>query len=313
MINRRNFVKKSSLTALGATALSGEFLSAKAIHTQAKSGPSASASQSLSIKKCLKYSMVKEEMPIADQFMMLRDIGFDGVEMDAPSELKIDDVLEAKDKSGLEIPGVINSMHWKAPLSDPDPDVRARCRQATETALRDCKAYGGSTVLLVPGVVNDKVSYQDAYQRSQMEIRKLLPIAEETGVKIAFENVWNNFLLSPVEAALYVDQFDHPMVGWYFDVGNVVRYGWPQHWIQALDKRILKLDIKEYSRKKQVEEGIWKGFEVELLEGDCNWPEVNKALEKINYAGWASAEVKGGDRKRLAFISQKMDEIFNLS
>jgi hexulose-6-phosphate isomerase len=304
MMNRREFVKISGAGALGISAFSGSL---------ASSAMASPAQPKLQIKKSLKYSMVEAKMPITDQFMMLRDIGFDGVEMDSPSELKIDDVLEAKEKSGLEIPGVINSMHWKAPLSDPDPEVRKRCRIATETALRDCKAYGGTTVLLVPGVVNDKISYKDAYERSQQEIRKVIPVAEETGVKIAFENVWNNFLLSPLEAARYVDEFDSPMIGWYFDVGNIVRYGWPEHWIEALDQRILKLDIKEYSRKKQTDEGIWKGFDVELLEGDCNWPEVNKALEKINYSGWASAEVKGGGRERLAFISQKMDAIFGLA
>ena len=251
-------------------------------------------------------------MPIVDQFQMLVDIGFDGVEMESPSDVNIDEVLEAKEKTGLEIPGVINSVHWKSPLSDPDPAVRATCVASMETALRDCKAYGGTTVLLVPAVVNDKVSYQDAYQRSQEGIRKMLPVAEETGIKIAFENVWNNFLLSPLEAARYVDEFESEMVGWYFDIGNVVRYGWPEHWITALGDRIIKLDVKEYSRKKQQEEGIWKGFDVDLMAGDCNWPEVNKALTTIGYEGWASAEVPGGDRKRLEHVSKKMDTIFGL-
>ncbi len=251
-------------------------------------------------------------MPIADQFQMLVDIGFDGVEMDAPSELNVDKVLAAKEKTGLEIPGVINSAHWKSPLSDPDPAVRARCVAATETALRDCQAYGGTTVLLVPGVVNETVSYAEAYRRSQREIRKLLPVAEETGVKIALENVWNNFLLSPLEAARYVDELESDYVGWYFDVGNVVRYGWPEHWIATLGSRILKLNVKEYSRKKQQDEGIWKGFDVELMEGDCRWPEVNKALSAIGYSGWASAEVPGGNRDRLQHISKKMDAIFGL-
>lgn len=264
------------------------------------------------IKKSLKYTMVEEKMPIVDQFRMLVDIGFDGVEMDSPGEVNVDEVLAAKEATGLEIPGVINSVHWKAPLSDPDPAVRAKCVAATETALRDCKAYGGTTVLLVPAVVNDQVSYEEAYQRSQEEIRKMLPVAEETGVKIAFENVWNNFLLSPLEAARYVDELESDMVGWYFDVGNVVRYGWPEHWISALGDRILKLDVKEYSRKKEQEEGTWKGFDVDLMAGDCNWPEVNKALTTIGYKGWASAEVPGGDRKRLAHISKKMDAIFGL-
>jgi hexulose-6-phosphate isomerase len=273
----------------------------------------ASLAPQLNIKKCLKYSMVNEPGSVLDHFTMLKEIGFDGVEMDSPSDINIDEVLEAKEQSGLEIPGVINSAHWKMPLSDPDPSVRAQCVEASKTALRDCKRYGGTTMLLVPGVVNDKISYADAYRRSQEEIRKLLPVAEETGIKIAIENVWNNMLLSPLEAARFIDEFDNPMIGWYFDVGNIVRYGWPEHWIEVLDDRIMKLDIKEYSREKQQEEGIWKGFEVELMEGDCNWPEVNKALEKIGYEGWASAEVKGGGRERLQTISQKMDAIFGLA
>ncbi len=297
-MQRRDFMKISG-AALVASQLPG-------------SAEAASAGLKMPIKKSLKYSMVEEKMPIVDQFRMLVDIGFDGVEMDSPSDVDRDEVLVAKEKTGLKIPGVINSVHWNSPLSDPDPAVRAKCVASMETALRDCQAYGGTTVLLVPGVVNETVSYEDAYRRSQQEIRKLLPVAEKTGVKIAFENVWNNFLLSPLEAARYVDELESDMVGWYFDVGNIVRYGWPEQWITALGDRILKLDVKEYSRKKEQEEGTWKGFDVELMEGDCHWPAVNQALTDIGYAGWASAEVPGGDRKRLRQISEKMDAIFGL-
>jgi L-ribulose-5-phosphate 3-epimerase len=262
------------------------------------------------VKKSLKWGMVKGDMSIMDKFKMLKELGYDGVELDSPHTLDHKEILAARDKTGLELPGVVNSLHWKSPLSDPDPKVRATCVESMKTALNDCKMYGGTTVLLVPGVVNPGISYKDAYERSQAEIRKLIPTAEKTGIKIALENVWNNFLLSPMEAARYVDEINHPLVGWYFDVGNVVRYGWPEHWIEVLGKRIMKLDIKEYSRKKQADEGIWKGFNVEIGEGDCNWPEVNKALTKIGYSGWASAEVGGGDRARLADVSQRMDRVF---
>lgn len=261
-------------------------------------------------KKSLKIGMVTDKVSILEKFKMLKEVGFDGVELDSPHDLNLREILEARDKTGLELPGVVNSAHWKYPLSDPDPKVREVCIKAMETALNDCKTYGGTTVLLVPGVVNDKVSYQDAYARSQAEIRKLIPTAEKTGIKIALENVWNNFLISPMEAARFVDEINHPLVGWYFDVGNVLRYGWPEHWIETLGKRIMKVDIKEYSRKKQQDEGLWKGFNVELMEGDCNWPVVNKAFAKIGYSGWASAEVPGGDRKRLEFLSQRMDALF---
>jgi hexulose-6-phosphate isomerase len=262
------------------------------------------------IRKSLKYGMIKEELSILDKFRLLKELGYDGVELDSPNELPEREVLEARDKTGLEIPGVVNSLHWKAPLSDPDPAVRARCVESMKTALRDCKRYGGTTVLLVPAVVNDKVAYDDAYRRSQEEIRKLLPLAEETGIRIAIENVWNNFLLSPLEAARYIDEFDSPWIGWYFDVGNIVRYGWPEQWIRVLGPRILKIDVKEYSRKKQSDEGIWKGFEVEIGDGDCNWPAVNAALREVGYSGWGSAEVPGGDRERLRTIVERMERVY---
>lgn len=265
----------------------------------------------IKIKKALKFGMVKENLSILDKFRLLKDLGFDGVELDSPNNLNKKDILEARDKTGLLLPGVVNSMHWKYPLSSPDPVVRERCVDSMKTALSDCRDYGGNTVLLVAGKVDETMSYDDAWKRTQAEIRKLLPYTEKTGVKIAIENVWNNFLLSPMEAANYIDAFDHPMIGWHFDVGNVVRYGWPEQWIKILNKRILKLDIKEYSRKKQQEEGVSKGFNVELLEGDCNWPVVMDALESIDYqGGWGAAEVPGGDRKRLEKISLLMDKIF---
>ena len=262
------------------------------------------------IKKSLKFGMIKEDLSILDKFKLVKDLGFDGIELDSPNELTEKEILNARDKSGLEIPGTVNSFHWKMPLSDPDPMVRAKCVESMKTALRDTKKYGGTTVLLVPGVVNEKVSYADAYERSQAEIRKILPVAAETGVKIAIENVWNNFLISPLEAARYIDEFESPMIGWYFDVGNIVRYGWPAQWIQALGKRIIKIDIKDYSRKKQSQEGIWQGFKVKLGDGDANWPAVNAALKEVGYQGWGSAEVAGGDRVRLQEISERMDRLY---
>lgn len=299
-MERRDFLKKTSL-GLAATAVSSHTVFANKERT-------ANVPQ-LKLKKSLKFGMVKEDLSILDKFKLLKDVGFDGVELETPNTLPMKEVLQARDKTGLEIPGVVCGATWKSQLSHRDPAVRENGVKLVKQSLNDCKQYGGTTVLVIPGVVSEETSYQDAYVRSQAEIRKLFSEVEKTGIKIAFENVWNNFLLSPLECARYVDEINHPMIAWYFDVGNVVRYGWPEHWIEVLDKRILKLDVKEYSRKIHFEEGAWKGFDVELLEGDCNWPVVNAALRKIGYSGWASAEVPGGDRKRLLTISQKMDEI----
>lgn len=304
-MKRREFIAQSGLTSLALGLTPAPFSKSFLTPTLDKKKP-------LKIKKSLKYGMIRTEGSVLEKFQLIKDLGYDGVELDSPNDLDTKEVLDARDKTGLEIPGVVNSMHWKYPLSHPDPDIRKLCVDSMTTALEDCKTYGGTTVLLVPGVVNDEISYGQAWTQSQIEIRKMIPVAERTGIKIAFENVWNNFILSPIEAAQYVDNFDHELIGWYFDIGNIVRYGWPEHWIEVLDHRIMKLDVKEYSRQKQRDEGVWKGFNVELMEGDCNWPVVITALDKIGYEGWASAEVPGGDRDRLKTIIDKMDAIFDI-
>jgi len=268
---------------------------------------SPSATSKRTIRVSLKYYMIEPGSTLADKLKLVRDLGYDGVELDSPNDFSPDDVLKARDASGgLIINGVVDSVHWSKTLGDPDPAVRAEGVKGLERALRDAKTYGASSVLLVPAVVNEKISYADAYARSQEEIRRVLPLAAELNVKIAFENVWNNFLLSPLEAARYIDDFKSPMVAWHFDVGNIVNYGWPEQWIRTLGPRIYKLDIKEYSRKKRNDEGLWKGFDVEIGEGDCNWPEVVKALDEVGYSRgenrWAALEVGGGDEKRLKFL-----------
>ncbi len=265
-----------------------------------------------SIRKAVKFGMVQEPtLSIADKFRMLKDLGFDGVEMDSPSDLDRDEVIAARDAIGLPIHGVVDSVHWTKTLSDPEPVVREEGLQGLKIAIQDAHAYGASTVLLVPAVVNKDVSYADAYARSQTEIRKALPMAEEYGVKIAIENVWNKFLLSPLECARYVDEFESEFIGWYFDVGNVVAYGWPEHWIRTLGPRILKLDIKEFSRSKADTEGPYEGFQIPLGEGDCDWPAVNEALSEIGYEGWATAEVPGGDQAHLMALAERMDRVLS--
>lgn len=261
-------------------------------------------------KISLKWGMIEEpSLSILEKFQLLRDLGYDGVELDAPNHLPLDEVLDACDRTGLAIPGLVNAVHWKSPLTDPDPAAREACVDSMVKALHDARLYGATTVLLVPGVVNAATSYKTAYARAAEEIARILPAAEECGVSIALENVWNDFLLSPLEAADFIDRLNHARLGWYFDVGNVLRYGRPAHWIEALGKRILKIDIKEYSLEKMNSEGPWKGFDVELGEGDCDWAAVNKALVEIGYCGWGSIEVPGGDRRRLADLRKRVDRI----
>jgi hexulose-6-phosphate isomerase len=248
---------------------------------------------------------------VLEKMQAIKAAGFEGVEM--MSHLDQDEVLRARDETGLIVPSVCGTRHWDKPLTDPDPNVRAEGLAGLKQTLRDGKRYGATSVLLVPGKVTKEVSYPEAYKRSQEEIRKAIPLAEELGVKIACENVWNQFLMSPLEAARYVDEFNSPMVGWHFDVGNIVNYGWPEQWIRILGKRIQKLHIKEYSRTKRDNEGLWKGFSAPLLEGDDDWPAVMKALDDIGYAGWGIAEQGGADTAEgLAEIARRMDKIFAL-
>lgn len=253
--------------------------------------------------------MVAGAQDLTAKFRMLRDAGFDGVELDAPSELTAEAVRDARRATGIEVSGIVDSVHWHKPLSHADASVRDQARAALERAIADCAAFGGDSVLLVPAVVDANTAYDVAWERSAAEIRKVLPVAEAAKVRIAIENVWNQFLLSPLEAARYVDQFDSPWIGWHFDVGNVVNYGWPEQWIRILGPRILKLHVKEFSRKARDERGLWKGFEAEIGEGDNRWAEVVRALEEIGYRGWATAEVAGGDAARLADVAARMRRV----
>lgn len=263
------------------------------------------------LRKAVKLEMVHGNAPLIEKFALLKRLGYDGVEISSPNNLDLEEVTAARDATDLVIHGTVCSTHWSQPLSHADSDVRARGRAGVEAAIRDCHRYGGDTVLIVPGIVNKSVSYAACYERSQRELRQVLPLAVELNVRLAFENVWNNFLLSPLEAARYVDEFESSHVGWYFDVGNIVNYGWPEHWIRTLGKRTLKIDVKEFSRRKRDEEGLWKGFNVEIGDGDCDWPAVMRELRDVGFSGWATAEVGGGDEQRLRDIGTRMDRVLS--
>lgn len=261
------------------------------------------------IRKAIMFGTVGMKGSVMEKFRAVKEAGYLGVEPN--SHMNQDEVLAARDANGLTIPSVCCSTHWNQTLSDPDPAVREKGLEGLKQALRDAHRYGATSVLLVPAVVNKQVSYTDAYQRSQEQIRKALPLAEEYRVRIAIENVWNHFLLSPLEAARYVDEFESPWVGWHFDVGNVIIFGWPEQWIRILNKRIAKLHIKEFSRDKANKQGMGRGFDVEFLKGDNDWPSVMKALDEIGYDGWGMAEQGGADSPEgLKKLSQEMDRIF---
>jgi hexulose-6-phosphate isomerase len=258
----------------------------------------------LPIKKAVLLGMLPRDMNYADRCKLAVDVGFE--EMECPTiedEREANEIKKAAEAARLRIHSVMNQAHWKFPLSSADQEVVATSMKGMETSLRNAHLWGADTVLLVPAVVNPQTSYKDAWTRSQQQIRKLIPMAEKLKVVIAVEEVWNKFLLSPLEFANYVDSFRSPWVKAYFDVGNVVFYGYPQDWIRTLGKRIVKLHFKDFRfRKNQTE------F-VNLREGDIDWKEIYKALTEIGYRGSATVELRGGDRDYLADVSKRVDQI----
>jgi L-ribulose-5-phosphate 3-epimerase len=257
----------------------------------------------------------RKAISILDQFKMLKEAGFDGVE--PSSELKPEEVLKARDKTGLAIASVSCGSGTRS-FASANPAVREKAVQTLILDLKNAKEYGASSVLVVPGGVSEEVSYAENYLRCQECIRKALPTAEKLGVKMAMENVWNGFLLSPMEAARFVDEFESPAVAWHFDVGNIMSIGWPEHWIRALNKRIAKVHIKEFSREKMNKQGLRAGFAVEYLEGDNNWRDILKAFDDISYKGWFIVEPACGPCKQnvepidyLKKVSAQLDKIIN--
>jgi L-ribulose-5-phosphate 3-epimerase len=254
----------------------------------------------------------KNELSWMEKFKLLKEAGFDGAE--PPSDQNHKEILAARDAAGIQIASVTVGHHTRT-MSDPDPKVRAIATEALKQALRDAKAYGATSVLCVAGRVDEDVHYADAYKRTHEAIKPAVPLAEELGVRIAIENVWNNFLISPLEMAQFVDEFNSPGVGCHFDIGNCMNNGWPEQWIPILGKRIQKVHVKEFSQQKMNKQGVRKGFAVEYLEGDNDWPAIMKALDDVGYTTWGIAEpayrpAGVGTLERLKEISARMDKIF---
>ena len=254
------------------------------------------------LKKAVLISMLPKDMPLLDRFKLAIDCGFEAMEAQTVTDQKeAEQIKEAADKAKLRIHSVMNMDHWKYPLSSSDPNDVATSLKGMETSLRNAKLWGADTVLLVPAVVNPTTTIPDAWKRSVPQIKKLIPLAKELNVIIAIEEVWNKFLLTPYELNRYVDEFKSPWVKAYFDVGNIVMYGYPQEWIRAVGKRIVKFHLKDFDTKT-------RNF-VALREGSIDWKEVRKAIGDIGYSGYLTVELNAGDAAYLKEVSKRVDKI----
>jgi L-ribulose-5-phosphate 3-epimerase len=295
-MNRRSFLKVTAGAAVTAAFLP---------HGQA-------ATPRRNLRKAIMYSTIGLKGTVLEKFRAMKDAGFEGVE--PMGGMDRDEVLAAFKATGLLAASVCCHTHWAKPLSAPDEATRKIGLEGLLHSLRDAQAYGAASVLLVPGVARNGVTYQQCFERSILEIRKAIPVAKETGVRIAIENVGNNFIMSPEQAVEYLDAINSEWVGWHFDIGNAGRVGPAERWIQVIGKRILRIHVKDYSAKP-ADPAARGDARPKLLEGDTNWPAVMKALDNVGYTGWAISEQPGNQAAAVETardLAQRMDRIFAL-
>lgn len=267
------------------------------------------ASKPRGIQKAIMWGTVGVKGSVLEKMQLVKAAGFTGVEPNGG--MNREEVVAALKETGLKAASVCCHTHWAKPLSAPDEATRKVGLDGLTLSLQDAKAYGATSVLLVPGVVKSGVNYDECFARSVAEIKKAVPVAKDTGVKIAIENVWNDFIIKPQQAVDFLDAINSEWVGWHFDIGNVGRYSPAEEWIPVIGKRILKLHIKEYSTKLRDEKGAGAGFGVNFLEGTNNWPAIMAALDKLGYSGWGIAEQRGGGSPEgLKDLSDRMTRIF---
>jgi L-ribulose-5-phosphate 3-epimerase len=286
---RRNFLQQTAAV-LGAGCLTPTF---------------AAGVEATGPEKAVLVSMLPKALSVLDQFTLARAVGFEGVEVQTMTDPRAaEEMRAASEKSGLRIHSVMNAAHWEFPLSSSDAGIVAKSVAGMETSLRNAALFKADNVLLVPAVVDAHTSYSDAWTRSQRVIReRILPLAAELKVVVAVEEVWNKFLLSPLEFARYVDEFQSPWLRAYFDVGNVVLYGYPHDWIRTLGNRIVRVHLKDFKMQRNEGRFDWKN----LGEGDIDWIEVRRAFADIGYTGFMTTEIEGGDRAYLADVVGRFD------
>jgi len=265
---------------------------------------------------------LEDTAKLADVFKEAKRLGFEAVEPClGNNELNLrttqrqcEAIREEADRVGIGLSSVASGLYWDTSLTDPKKAVREKARRITRKLIDVAKWLGQDAVLVVPGAVDvffnpdaPVVPYDVVWNRSLEALKDLAPYAEENGVHICVENVWNKFLLSPLEMRAFVDEINSPYVGCYFDAGNVMLLGYPQHWIRILGSRIKRVHVKGY----QTGDHTLSGF-VDLGAGNVPWAEVMKALREVGYDGPVTAEMVPFKKGLIEQTSAAMDRILAL-
>jgi hexulose-6-phosphate isomerase len=288
------------------------FLQCLAGATAVAAVPPAQAAPKRDLRKAIMYSTIGVKGTPLERFRAMKEAGFDGVEPMGGMDRA--DVVAALRATGLQAASVCCHTHWVKPLSAPDEPTRRIGLDGLIHSLQDAQAYGATSVLLVPGVARNGVTYRQCFDRSIVEIRKAIPVAKETGVKIAIENVGNDFIQSPEQAVEYLEAIGSEWVGWHFDIGNAGRVGPAERWIGVLGRRILKIHVKDYSAAP-ADPAAKGNARPKLLDGDTNWPAVMAALDAAGYRGWGISEQpsqQAANVETARDLARRMDRIFAL-
>jgi L-ribulose-5-phosphate 3-epimerase len=314
ILNRRDFFKGAGAGAavLATTSLTGA--EAPSPGAAAIVTPPAGKQILLSCK----LSMIAREsegrkLSAVERLRMAAEAGFDGVDFDEAGGFTPQQARDAVREAGVFVHNAINHAHWNVRLTDANPETREKARANLEHCLRVSHAAGGSGVLIVVGRGGDGPT-EEVEERCRAEMKKALPLAAALGQMILIENVWNQMMYDhdkgPEQGAerfvAFVDSFNSPWIGMYYDIGNHWKYGQPGDWIRAFGHRCVKLDVKGFSRAAN------KFVDITSADDDLPWDEVRKALQEINFTGWATAEVGGGGVKRLATVREQMQKAFGM-
>lgn len=314
VLNRRNFLTGAATTAAALTAL--PLLAADESKTTADGLVLPPVGKKI-LLSC-KLGMIAKEadgrkLTIAERLRMAGEAGFDGVDFDEAGSFTPQQARDAVHESGVFVHNAINHAHWGERLTDPKEEVRAKARANLEHCLRVSQAAGGSGVLIVVGKGDDGPA-AEIEERCRTEMKKCIPLAASLGQHILIENVWNQMMYEHNQApdqgaerfVKFVDSFNSPWIGMYYDLGNHWKYGQPAEWLRTFGHRCVKLDVKGFSRAKN------KFVDITSEEDDLPWDQVRKALDDIGFAGWATAEVGGGNVKRLTVVREQMQKAFGV-